>query len=221
MDFKPFEKVVIPAKEAEALRQAKEAVESTNAIAPPREVTLDSDLVLVIDEPPETPRPGYETHILDGEKLVGLDGEVCRTGSSPPPAVAPPDQVAPGGSVSVTPNEIGESEGTRVAERRETTESAESSDSAPRNASEDRPKPAATTTRDFIIAYDGRFVGHFRTTRRVSNRGVFKKIAERLAEDIDDFEATKVSVYRPVALKVDPSVFDESGEDAFDWFEAV
>lgn len=87
-----------------------------------------------------------------------------------------------------------------------------------------QPKPPSRTPsqpepyRDFIIAYEGTFIGHYRSSKRITNRTAFRKIAQELRESIDTFDMRKLKIYRPVPLEVElPDELPEASEEAFRW----
>ncbi len=73
--------------------------------------------------------------------------------------------------------------------------------------------------KDYIIAYNGAFLGQFRTWKRVTHRTVFKRIAQRLCEEMDDFDYRKLQLFRPVPVKIDLDSIDDFLDEAFCWFE--
>ena len=79
-------------------------------------------------------------------------------------------------------------------------------------ASTDGPK-------DFIACYSSRFIGHFRSEKRISNRKVFEKAARRLQEGFEEFDIRLLEIYKPVKLKVDlPEDMSKIAEGEFQWF---
>jgi len=73
--------------------------------------------------------------------------------------------------------------------------------------------------RDFIVSYQGEFVGHYRSSKRVTNRTAFQKVARVMMSSIDDFELEKLRLYRPVPLDIEPpESLDEISDESFHWF---
>ncbi len=73
--------------------------------------------------------------------------------------------------------------------------------------------------RDFIIAYDGVFIGHFRSRRRITNRTAFQQVARQLHSTTSSFDVRKLQLYRPVPVDVEISEsLSEISDGAFMWF---
>jgi hypothetical protein len=70
---------------------------------------------------------------------------------------------------------------------------------APREAKAGSP-PRKRGERQFIIAYDGVFVGFFEATEEVTPREAYVRVAQDLAED-ESFDSEKLSLYKPVLLR--------------------
>ncbi|HVR73143.1 MAG TPA: hypothetical protein VMT52_02375 [Planctomycetota bacterium] len=62
------------------------------------------------------------------------------------------------------------------------------------------PKQKKRGERDFIIAYDGAFVGFFEAVEEISPREAFMRIAQEMSEK-ETFDAAKLELYKPVLLK--------------------
>ena len=75
--------------------------------------------------------------------------------------------------------------------------------------------------RDFIIAYDGSFVGHFRTEKRITNKKAFQKAATALRDKIYDFDPRQLQLFRPVLIKIEnPESIPYVDGESFNWFGA-
>ncbi len=88
-----------------------------------------------------------------------------------------------------------------------------------------RPAAAVPCTRqdhrDFIIAYDGSFVGHFRTEKRITNKKAFQKAATALRDKIYDFDPRQLQLFRPVLIKIEnPESIPYVDGESFNWFGA-
>ncbi len=86
-----------------------------------------------------------------------------------------------------------------------------------------RPAAAVPRTRpnhrDFIMAYDGSFVGHFRTNRHITNKRAFQKAATALRDKMNDFDPRQLKLYRPVLIKVEnPESIPYVDGESFSWF---
>lgn len=79
---------------------------------------------------------------------------------------------------------------------------------------------APESGRDYIIAYDGSFIGHYRAPRPTTGRVALEAIAERLADKIgSSFELSKLSLFKPVKIRVRREAIDpEVQHGVFDWF---
>ena len=178
-------------------------------------------------EVPQQPAPSEESTVMlsattfldDGAEsaTVVIDPEDLAAHLTPEPPAATPTPAAAGPPKPVveTPPTETPMEVTTVAE-------------AP-TVDEEPPEPAAppaTPTsaiveahrRDFIIAYDAAFIGHYRSSRRITNRTAFKNVAKRIAEGFEHFDLRKLELFRPVRLEIDLAVVDESEHDSFHWF---
>ncbi len=78
----------------------------------------------------------------------------------------------------------------------------------------------ASAQRDFVISYDGAFIGHYRTEKRMTNKMVFQIIAHAMKEKLGrKFDLSKVELYKPVLLKCErPQTHEKFGEGTFAWF---
>lgn len=75
----------------------------------------------------------------------------------------------------------------------------EESRPAPRDAKAGSP-PRKRGERQFIIAYDGVFVGFFEAAEEVTPREAYVRVAQDLAED-ESFDPAKLSLWKPVLLR--------------------
>ena len=76
------------------------------------------------------------------------------------------------------------------------------------------------TQRDFIICYDGIFVGHFRSQRRITNRSAFKLIGQQMIGILgEEFDPNHLELFKPVPLKLrGPQSRAELCVGEFNWF---
>ena len=73
--------------------------------------------------------------------------------------------------------------------------------------------------RDFIIAYDGVFIGHFRARKRILNRTAFQQVARQMHSITRSFDVRKLQLYRPVPIEVKtPDSLPGVSDGAFMWF---
>lgn len=80
-------------------------------------------------------------------------------------------------------------------------------------------QPQRQHRRDFVVSYQGHFIGHYRSARRISNRKAFEKVAALLQSSIDDFDIRELEIYKPVLLAVErPDSIDEISDGSFEWF---
>jgi hypothetical protein len=82
-------------------------------------------------------------------------------------------------------------------------------------------EPSGQQQKDYIIAYDGAFLGHYRSQRRITNRTAFARIAQRLEECVEGFDISRLEIYRPVPVKVErPDSVSDILDGSFNWFGA-
>jgi len=87
----------------------------------------------------------------------------------------------------------------------------------------DAPRPRFKTPsrqRDFIIQYDGQFIGHFRALRPVTPRFAFGQVARELRAQRADFAPERLALFRPVKLRIHSHAAAEvaAAGGAFVWF---
>ncbi len=88
-------------------------------------------------------------------------------------------------------------------------------------SAQQRSAVAGEAQRDFIIAYDGHFIGHFQSTRRIMTRSAFHKVARALLSSMSpsEFDVRKIELYKPIPLRVDyPESLEEISDGSFEWF---
>ncbi len=74
--------------------------------------------------------------------------------------------------------------------------------------------------RDYLVSYDGRFIGHFRARHPLPPRLAFGQIARELRSKLVHFLPEKMALHRPVKLRVSsPSEAEASARGDFSWFE--
>lgn len=75
--------------------------------------------------------------------------------------------------------------------------------------------------RDFIVAYDGMFIGHYRSSRWVSSQAAFKVVARELQQGMEmPLDLELLDLYKPTALKFrKPRDVDGVGDGKFSWFQ--
>jgi hypothetical protein len=83
-----------------------------------------------------------------------------------------------------------------------------------------RPK-APVRQRDFMVRYDGRFIGHYRAIRPMTPRVAFGQVAREMRAQRLDFNPELLALYRPVKLRVKGYAGAEvaAAGGAFLWFE--
>jgi hypothetical protein len=54
---------------------------------------------------------------------------------------------------------------------------------------------------DFIVRYDGKFIGHFRARRPLEPKEAFARIREELAKMITGFRPELLALFQPVRLR--------------------
>lgn len=83
-----------------------------------------------------------------------------------------------------------------------------------------RPRKAESNgPQDFIIAYEGRLIGHYRSGRRVTNRTAFQNVARQLGAEIHGFDIAKLDLFKLVPVRVEkPQTLGELSPDSFRWF---
>lgn len=82
------------------------------------------------------------------------------------------------------------------------------------------PAKCSEAQRDFIIAYDGTFIGHYQAPRRTTGRTALQMVAHRLEEKLGaGFNLDKLELFRPVRLRIDrEKVNKDLVEGSFEWF---
>ncbi len=82
-------------------------------------------------------------------------------------------------------------------------------------------RPAPQRQRDFLIQYQGRFIGHFHSRRPLTPKVAFGHVARELRIKTAEFVPEQLFLYRPVKLRVkSPASAEASASDgAFSWFE--
>ncbi len=194
MDFKPFSKVVLPPEKGTGIKKGNSDLEKTTPLPnlqlpKPREFHFFSEPIMVLDQPAPETEKTKKT--------------------APPPAL--PTEEAPEPSMKSEPavKQVNEEKGgispgsllgsSQVARRPMKTES-----NAPQ---------------DFIIAYDGRLIGHYRSGRRVTNRTAFQNVARQLGAEILGFDIAKLDLFKLVAVRVEkPQTLGELNPDSYRWF---
>ena len=75
--------------------------------------------------------------------------------------------------------------------------------------------------KDFIVSYDGRFIGHFRAHRPSTVLVAFGQVARELRAQRPDFNPELLALYRPVKLRVKSHTGAEEAAagGAFHWFQ--
>ena len=61
--------------------------------------------------------------------------------------------------------------------------------------------PPATTGRDLLVAYEGKFIGTYHSPRKVSNLKAYRTVAAMLREERPDFDPEALELYRPVRIE--------------------
>ena len=215
--FKPYREVVLP-KKGPALGQKKPRPDES--VPKPREFQRSGEFILygryedaVLPEGPPTPK----THFLEGDGTEVPQAPVTTEESTVilPVTTFLRDDAEPATDV-IDPEDLA------------TLLSPEPTAEPPTLAAAELPAPVVEATpisaiveehlRDFIIAYDATFIGHYRSSRRITNRTAFRNVAKRLAEGFERFDLGKLELFRPVRLEIDPAVVDESEHDSFHWF---
>jgi len=83
----------------------------------------------------------------------------------------------------------------------------------------ERPHPPRRQ-RDFLIRYDGAFIGHYHATKPVLPRLAFGQIARELKHKLPGFDPALLELFRPVKLRVlgvARAVAEAAGD--FSWFD--
>lgn len=81
-------------------------------------------------------------------------------------------------------------------------------------------KKSSSPPQDFIISYDGAFIGHYRSAKRVTTRTAFKAVATQLYGRMgDQFDLEKLELYKPKPLVVQRDRIGKDFEEGkFQWF---
>lgn len=76
------------------------------------------------------------------------------------------------------------------------------------------------TQPNFIIAYDGAFVGNYRAPLRTTGRAALQVVAHRLREKLGTkFDLDKLELFRPVPVRIDrEKIAKDFAEGSFEWF---
>lgn len=238
MDFKPHTEVVLPPEKGTGIRPdraraRKRTEERALSLPPPREIHYSNDMVLVMDEKepvdtvtvlaPSPPPAGASPSSAGPSEGTAVETpasapEATTAPSSGPQAGAPragDTDPAPAGGMAPWVLEPGTAEVPAEGQ----APGREQPPSTGRNEAPPGAPRARRDVRDFIIAYDGRFIGHFRSLKRITNRKAFVKAAQRLVDVIDDFDLERLEIFKPVALAVArPENAEEIREEIFNWF---
>ena len=206
MDFKPFTEVILPPERGTGIIKGKnkEKAASPGKLPEPRQYKHPAELVLLEDDPSTETAPAFQTHVLEGKKEATAEPEtpeLANEEEARPESAAP--EVAP-----ETPEVAVEQEPAAV----------DRVDTLLLEARALRRQSLEDDRREFIISYDGRIIGEYRTTRRITNRTAFKKVAQRVCEGFKNFEIDKLELFKLVPIEIDPDTLEDVGEDCFDWF---
>ncbi len=82
-------------------------------------------------------------------------------------------------------------------------------------------RPAAPRRqRDFLIRYDGRFIGHYHSAKPILPRLAFGQIAQELKHKLPVFDPALLELFRPIKLRVQgvARALAEAAGD-FSWFD--
>ena len=80
-------------------------------------------------------------------------------------------------------------------------------------------KPTRSEPRDFLVSYEGVFVGVYRAPRRVTNRTAFGIVGRELQRKLGEhFDPRSLELFKPVRLQIDrPESFEEFSHGSFQW----
>jgi hypothetical protein len=197
MDFKPYTEFVLPPEKGTGIRRGKSRPQPRQGVSEPRKVKRTAETIVTDIESPVDSTLEPRAHVLKGSRK---------------PAVATTAPAAP------------KAEPSDLAERDPPAENA-SPPAAEADAAGPAPSPAAgapgcigVTHRDYLIAYGGRFIGHYRSPRRITDRTAFRHVAQRLAEGIDGFDPQLLEVFKPLPLNVEDRSLDAGEVESFYWF---
>ena len=136
---------------------------------------------------------------------------------TPPPST--PKSVAPATTEKTVTKKSKPTVSESAVEKVTPAPSPEASENKPPVVEKARKDSSQDPFRDFIIAYDGVFLGHYRSAKRITNRTAFQNVARVLASSTDDFAIEKLHLYKPVRLEVTlPGSLDEITGGQFHWF---
>jgi hypothetical protein len=224
MDFQPYSEVVLPPDKGTGIRREKRKPREKQSLAAPKEYKRSADSIAIdIVQPDEV--------LTQGERDKIIPSSEQKADASQQPAILDPTDNPDASSIhkkgkGVTPppeSEVPAAPAGSSLPAATSDQGLASNDATPSTAPTAKKttttSPSNDTPKDFIVAYDGRFIGHFRSEKRISNRKVFEKTARRLQEGFDEFDIRLLEIYKPVKLKVDtPEDMSKIGEGAFQWF---
>ncbi len=73
-----------------------------------------------------------------------------------------------------------------------------------------RPKTRSSAApRQFIVAYDGKLVGTYRSAKRIQNRTAYLNVAEQLIGQIEEFDPSLIRLYKLTELPLNEPISTE------------
>jgi hypothetical protein len=72
-----------------------------------------------------------------------------------------------------------------------------------------------TAPRQFIVAYDGKLVGTYRSAKRIQNRTAYLNVAEQLVGQIEEFDPTLIRLYKLTAVEPPAQISTEDLAESY------
>lgn len=243
MDFKSHEVVVLPASKFGKVISLHNRKPVPFGLAPPREFKRPSDdLILVMDEAEHETAlrvslPAAEGQGVNAPRVVQVQArspsrqepapdvrkKILISNVTRPREVIPENPQVAEASVEVDPDEASSSfeaiESSQAALEQVARKIDELEKSCIEPGEEVHALSDDPTGIDYIFAYNGKFLGHYRSSKRMTSRKVFTRVAQRLSEDLESFDPRRLELFKPTPLKIDrEAASDQLHDESFSWF---
>lgn len=123
----------------------------------------------------------------------------------------PPSTDAPGGATSTA--EAHPADDSSAPEKVAPPKKASGSEASRRKGG-----GSGSTPRQFIVAYDGKLVGTYRSVKRIQNKTAYVKVAEQLVGQIADFDPSLIVLYKLTEVPGSEGLTMADLEESFESF---
>lgn len=219
MDFKSHEEVVLPVKNGKKVIQIQKVKPQPGGLSPPREYKRPSeDLILLLSENEHSEALQEEAQAHSPSPTIVCEDEQLEILRAAEATVEVPDTYESFESFHEASEALKQPEfiETKPTSRKKAAKkrSPQSKELDPDSALSSDP-----SCTDYIFAYHGKFLGHYRSSEKMASRKVFARVAQRLAETIASFDPLKLELFKPSLLKVDrESVSEQLKHESFNLF---